>query len=177
MPLSTLISLFQNMETAKVPVCLSMTRYMRRKKYQRLKRMVSTKLQEDNENENETEEYDGKGMMMMMMMMKSNVMVPKASPQIANNLPVEPLRRWRDAYVEMMLCFAEHVMQLNSGRINLGQVENWINLDSDNFGFRFGLSSNYDISGSIGFRINSDSGQFGFELIRIQINSVRINSG
>ncbi|XWS60977.1 hypothetical protein CRYUN_Cryun07bG0085500 [Craigia yunnanensis] len=98
------------METAKVPACLSMKMY-RRKKYQRLKRMVSTS-HEDNENETISmlEEYRRRGMM------KSKVMVPKVSPMIAN-LPVEPLRKWRDAYVEMMLCFAGHVAQLNNGNV------------------------------------------------------------
>ncbi|XVF12272.1 hypothetical protein REPUB_Repub08aG0101400 [Reevesia pubescens] len=102
------------METAKVPVCLSMKRYRRRKKYQRLKRMVSFTHHEDDENEmismlEECRRQRG--------MIKSKVNV---SPKIGIGLPaVEPLRKWRDAYVEMMLSFAGHVTQLNNGNVYL----------------------------------------------------------
>ncbi|XVE58749.1 hypothetical protein DITRI_Ditri04bG0194000 [Diplodiscus trichospermus] len=98
------------METAKAPVCLSMERYRRRKKYQRLKRMASAGHEDD---ENETismlEECCRRGMIM-----KSKVMVPKIA-----SLPVEPLRKWRNAYVDTMLCFAAHFAQLNNGNVYL----------------------------------------------------------
>lgn len=78
-------------------------------------------MQEVDHNENETvsmlEEYDD-GSGIMTTMTKSKAMVPKASPN-NNNLAVEPLRKWRDAYVEMMLCFAAHVAQLNNGNVYL----------------------------------------------------------
>ncbi|XVE64006.1 hypothetical protein DITRI_Ditri07aG0066700 [Diplodiscus trichospermus] len=100
------------METSKVPVCLSMKKHRRRKKYQRLTRMISAS-HEDNENETVSilEEYRRRGLKSKV---KSN---PKVSPNIG--LPVEPLRKCRDAYVEMMLCFAGHIKQLNNGNIYL----------------------------------------------------------
>ncbi|WRX19592.1 hypothetical protein QQP08_012079 [Theobroma cacao] len=96
------------MEAAKLPVCLSMKRYRRRKKYQRLKRVISA-AHEDKESEATSmlEEYRRRGW-------KSKVMVPK---NIAS--PVEPLRKWRDSYEEMMLCFAGHFTQLSNGNVYL----------------------------------------------------------
>ena len=66
-------------------------------------------------NENETismlDEYGRRGLK------KKVKSIPKVSPKIA--FPVEPLRKWKDAYVEMMLCFAGHVTQLNNGNVYL----------------------------------------------------------
>ncbi|MBA0651938.1 hypothetical protein Goklo_019228, partial [Gossypium klotzschianum] len=101
MPLSTLISLLQNMETSKVPMCLNMKRYKRRKKYQRLKHTVLKHEDEDKETVSMLEESCRRG--------TDEAMVRKVP-----SLPVESLRKWRDAYVEMMLCFAAHVKQLNN---------------------------------------------------------------
>ncbi|KAG8476654.1 hypothetical protein CXB51_030626 [Gossypium anomalum] len=101
MPLSTLISLLQNMETSKVPMCLNMKRYKRRKKYQRLKHTVLKHEDEDNEKVSMLEESCPRG--------TGEAMVRKVP-----SLPIDSLRKWRDAYVEMMLCFAAHVKQLNN---------------------------------------------------------------
>lgn len=55
------------------------------------------------------EEYHRRGLKSKV---KTNI--PKvSSPKIA--LPVKPLRKWRDAYVEMMLTFAGNATRLNNG--------------------------------------------------------------
>ncbi|MBA0744590.1 hypothetical protein Gogos_007205 [Gossypium gossypioides] len=106
MPLSTIISFMLNIEAAKVPICLSMKRYMKRKKYHKLKRAASTRgTSRHGDDENETVlmlgERRRKGMI------KGKVKVP--------------LRKWRDAYVETMLSFAGHVAQLNNGNVYLSR--------------------------------------------------------
>ncbi|XVF53856.1 hypothetical protein PTKIN_Ptkin05aG0132600 [Pterospermum kingtungense] len=90
------------METKKIPVCLSIKRYRRRKKYQRLKRMINT-IHEENEKET------------ISMLKKS---IPKVSLKTA--LPVKPLRKWGDAYVDMMLTFAGNVTRLNNNGSKMG---------------------------------------------------------
>ncbi|OMO99965.1 hypothetical protein CCACVL1_03522 [Corchorus capsularis] len=95
------------METAaKIPVCFSMKRYKRRKKYQRLKR--SSTNAEDYYDEKEAismleaadqYQYHRKGNSWK----SKGMVIPKVS---GKNTNVEPLRKWRDAYEEMMLCFA-----------------------------------------------------------------------
>ncbi|KAK8714639.1 hypothetical protein V6N13_041990 [Hibiscus sabdariffa] len=107
MPLSTLISFFQYMETAKVPACLSMKRYMRRKKYLKLKRTAAARARlEDDDDENKT-------VLMLGERRRRGTIKGKLVKVEA------PLRKWRDAYVEMMLGFAGHVTQLNNGNVHL----------------------------------------------------------
>ncbi|KAK8587180.1 hypothetical protein V6N13_086184 [Hibiscus sabdariffa] len=100
MPVSTLISLFQNMETCSVPVCL----HMRRKKHQRLRRTVlKNSSQEDNKS-------DTISMLHEFHLRGTTTTITTKVP----SLRVEALRKWRDAHVEMMHCFAVHVRQLNN---------------------------------------------------------------
>ncbi|KAL4384551.1 hypothetical protein GQ457_15G001220 [Hibiscus cannabinus] len=98
------------METAKVPACLSMKRYMRRKKYLKLKRTATAaaraRLEDDDDDENET-------VLMLGERRRRGTIKGKLVKVEA------PLRKWRDAYVEMMLGFAGHVTQLNNGNVHL----------------------------------------------------------
>lgn len=92
------------MEAAKVPICSSMKRYMKRKKYHKLKRAATT-LGTSRHGDDENEMVSMLGERRRKGMIKGKVKVP--------------LRKWRDAYVETMVGFAGRVAQLNNGNVYL----------------------------------------------------------
>lgn len=84
-----------------------MKRYWRRRKYHRLRSLVSNKHNEEVSLTKGTR--------------RGRFWKTRATPKLRLKIraSIKALKSFRDAYVEMMLCFAGRLMQLNTGNVHL----------------------------------------------------------
>lgn len=87
-----------------VPVCGSMKKYRRNGTYHRLKSITEV---------SDCSQCSNVGMLSSDVKMVE--VVPKVQPKI--RLSINLLKRFRDAYVEGMLCFAINIAHMNNGDI------------------------------------------------------------
>lgn len=94
------------------PLCGSMMRCWRRRKYHRLRSGAANNYYKDNAKTSATKGRHRPKFWKIKV-------TPKLQLLKVGTPSIMLLRRFRDAYVAMMLCFGERLMQLNTGNVHL----------------------------------------------------------